>query len=83
MSDLHPADDYVVATTRTVDNPDNGAFAVRLWNGQQWSTAAKGPFTNRMQAAVVVTNDQIVVIGGAQGRQLDATNDTWIIDIEQ
>jgi len=83
MSDLHPADDYLVATTRTVDNPDNDAFAVRLWNGQQWSTAAKGPFTNRMQAAVVVTNDQIVVIGGAQGRQLDATNDTWIIDIEQ
>jgi hypothetical protein len=36
-----------------------------------------------MQAAVVVANNRIVVIGGAQGRQLDATNDIWIINIEQ
>lgn len=82
MADLHPADGYLVATSRTDSNPDNVPFSVQVWN-DQWSAKTAAPFTNRMASAVVVVDDHIVIVGGAEGRELDQRNDTWVIDIER
>jgi len=82
MSDVHTADGFVYATSATEDNPDDVPFEVRLWDGDQWSHPSVAPFINRKDPAMAMVGDQLVLVGGSQGLDLDQLNDTWVIDLD-
>ena len=82
LQDLHRWGDLVLATSATGDNPDDGAFTVRLRVGPDaWLTAAAAPFANRMDAAVAVVGDRLVVIGGSEGTDLEPAPSVWVLDL--
>ena len=73
----------VVATSRTMDNPGADSFEVQFRAARDtWLPAAHAPFANRMDAVVVVTGNEIVVIGGQAGPSITPTAETWILELE-
>ncbi len=78
--DLHDLSTGLIATSATIDNPGDGPFEVDLRIGDSWLSGAAGPFMNRMQPAVGVTGDHLLVVGGDKGPDLEPTAGAWVFD---
>jgi hypothetical protein len=83
LNDLHRVGDVVVATTTSPGSlPGDHLFGVQVRTGRgRWIDAAKAPFTNRIEAAVVATGNDLVVVGGYQGDDVQATVGAWVLDL--
>jgi hypothetical protein len=79
---LHRVGDFLVSTTAVGGNPGDGPFGLQIRTGRDvWLDSAGGPFGNRMDPTIVATGDQLLVIGGYQGRGLELMGDAWIFDL--
>lgn len=83
LPDLHHVDDTLVATSRTPDNPGGEPFEVQVQVGSVWEPAAEAPFVNRMDAGVAVVDQGLLVVGGAEGPNLDIVGDAWILRFDR
>lgn len=82
LANLHRWEHLLIATSGTIDNPDDGAFTVKLRAARDnWLTSADAPFTNRMDAVIQVSGNKLVVIGGFEGRALTETHSVWVLDL--
>jgi hypothetical protein len=81
--DLHELGGTLVATSRTPDNPDAGPFEVQVQVGSVWGPATEAPFVNRMDAGVAVVDQGLLVVGGAEGPNLDIVGDAWILRFDR
>jgi hypothetical protein len=79
LPDLHTIDGTLVATSRTRDNPGSGPLKVQVLAGSVWEPATEAPFVNRMDAGVTVTGQNLFVVGGAEGPDLDIAGDAWLL----
>lgn len=79
LRDLHSLDGTLVATSRTPDNPAGDPFEVQVLAGSVWEPATEAPFLNRMDAGVTVTGRALLVVGGAEGPDLEVTGDAWLL----
>ncbi len=79
LRNLHTLDGTLVATSRTPDNPDDEPFEVQVLAGSVWEPATEAPFVNRMDAGVAVTGTDLLVVGGAEGSDLEVTGDAWLL----
>ncbi len=82
FSDLHSIDGTLVATTRSPDNPGDESFQVQVLAGSAWEPATEADFVNRMDAGVAVVGQDLFVVGGAQGSDLQVTGDAWLLSFD-
>ncbi|HEV2809388.1 MAG TPA: hypothetical protein VGV93_03185, partial [Acidimicrobiales bacterium] len=47
--------------------------------GSVWEPATEAPFVNRMDAGVTVTGQALLVVGGAEGPDLEVTGGAWLL----
>jgi hypothetical protein len=72
----------LVALSTTSDNPGDDLLHAWLRTAVgDWRPAVQAPFVNRMDPAVAIVDDLVVIVGGAQGSGLELPNDTWILDL--
>jgi hypothetical protein len=83
LRDLHELGGTLVATSRTPDNPDAGPFEVQVQVGSVWEAATEAPFVNRMDAGVTVVDQGLLVVGGAEGPDLEITGNAWILRLDR
>ncbi len=79
LPDLHTVDGTLIATSRTRGGPGNAPFEVQVLAGSVWEPATEAPFVNRMDAGVAVTGQDLLVVGGAEGPDLEITGDAWLL----
>ena len=73
----------LLAISATTDGPGSSAFAVWRLDGSTWTPATPAPFANRMEPGVGIIGDQLLVIGGQQGPDLQSQHDAWLLDLSQ
>jgi hypothetical protein len=71
----------LLAISATTDGPGNSAFSVWRLDGSTWTPATPAPFPNRMEPGVGIIGNQLLVIGGQQGPNLEAQHDAWLLDL--
>jgi hypothetical protein len=64
-----------------MDGPGNSSFSVWRLDGSTWTPATPAPFPNRMEPGLGIFGNQVLVIGGQQGPDLQAQHDAWILDL--
>jgi hypothetical protein len=82
LRDLQAIGGTLIATSRTTDNPGDEPFEVEVLAGSMWEPATVAPFTNRMDAGVAVFDQDLFVVGGAEGSDLDVQGDAWVLHFE-
>lgn len=75
--------DYILATLGDRANYGSIPYEVRVGVGvDEWFDAAEAPFDSRMGATAVTTPESVlVVVGGAEGADLDLQADAWVFDL--
>jgi hypothetical protein len=71
----------LLAISATTDGPGSSAFSVRRLDGGTWTPATPAPFVNRMEPGVGIIGNQLLVIGGQQGPNLEPQRDAWLLDL--
>ncbi|MDQ1509500.1 MAG: hypothetical protein QOG50_1344 [Actinomycetota bacterium] len=71
----------LLAISATTDGPGNSAFSVWRLDGSTWTPATPAPFPNRMEPGVGIIGNQLLVIGGQQGPDLQSQHDAWLLDL--
>jgi hypothetical protein len=79
LPDIHTIDGTLVATSDVGDE----AFEVQVLAGSVWEEATEAPFLTRMDAGVAVVGGDLLVVGGAEGPNLDVTGDAWILRFDR
>jgi hypothetical protein len=79
LPDIHTIDGTLVATSRTRGDPGDEPFEVQVQAGSVWEPAAEAPFVNRMDAGVAASGQDLLVVGGAEGPDLEITGDAWLL----
>jgi hypothetical protein len=83
FGDLHEIDGTLVVTSRTRGGPGDDHFQVQVQVGSVWEPATEAPFVNRMDAGVAVVDQGLLVVGGAEGPDLEITGDAWILRFDR
>ena len=71
----------LLAISATSDNPGSSSFSVSQLDGNTWTPAATAPFGARMEPGLGVVGNQLFVIGGQQGPNLETQHDAWLLDL--
>jgi hypothetical protein len=71
----------LLAISATTGGPGNSAFSVWRLDGSTWIPATPAPFPNRMEPGVGIIGNQLLVIGGEQGPNLEPQRDAWLLDL--
>jgi hypothetical protein len=78
---LAPSPHGLLAISATTDGPGNSPFSVWRLDGSTWTPAPPAPFPNRMEPGLGIIGNQVLVIGGQQGPDLQSQPDAWILDL--
>lgn len=71
----------LLALSATPDNPGAGPFQASILDAGLWQAVSDAPFVNRMEPAVAVVGDLVLIVGGDQGPDLIRQQDAWILDL--
>ena len=71
----------LISTSATMGGPGNTPFSVWRLDGTTWTPAVPAPFSNRMEPGIAVIGNQVMVIGGENGPNLDPQRDAWVLDL--
>jgi hypothetical protein len=71
----------LLAISATTDNPGNSAFSIWRRDKSIWTPAVPAPFPNRMEPGVGIVGNEVLVIGGQQGPDLEPQKDAWLLDL--
>jgi hypothetical protein len=83
LYDLHDVGGALVATSATIDNPDDGPFVVSVRVGpHEWLDGAEAPFTNREEPAIGIAGSTMLVVGGNEGLELDPVDSAWVFTVD-
>ena len=78
---LVPFHEDLLAFTAASANPGSGPFQVSLLTGGMWHPLDDAPFGNRMEPAIAVVGNLVIVVGGDEGSDLVRKQDAWILDL--
>jgi hypothetical protein len=71
----------LLAVSATTDGPGNSALSVWQLEDNTWTAATPAPFPDRMEPGIGVVDNQLLVIGGQQGPNLERQRDAWLLDL--
>jgi hypothetical protein len=71
----------LISTSATMGGPGDTPFSVWRLDGTTWTPAVPAPFSNRMEPGIGVIGNQVMVIGGQAGPNLDPQQDAWVLDL--
>ena len=77
---LMPGPRGLIATSAAMDGPLGSAFSVWQQQGNTW-VAAPAPFADRIEPGLGVVGNEVLVIGGQQGPDLQRQQDAWLFDL--
>jgi hypothetical protein len=74
---------HLVAVSARRDNPGDNPLTMSIRaESNVWVTTVIAPFTNRMDAAIAVSGDRLLITGGYEGARLTPTATTWVFDLD-